>query len=143
MNPINRRNLFLPIDRPTVLSKGDHVRVMMHILPRELAITWKVEVWEDDATCRDQPPGLRKARFAHSTLQGMLLSQESLQRTQPHFIPKLSLWGEAQRSVLTLCDGQSALAEIEQEVYRRHHGLFGSLGKAEAFVAKVIARCSM
>jgi hypothetical protein len=142
-NPINRRNLFLPIDRPTGLRKGDHVQVMMHILPSELVVTWKVEVWGDDDNRCDQPQGLKKIRFSHSTLQGMLISQENLQRTQPHFIPTLSLWGEAQRSVLTLCDGQRALSEIEQEVYRRHYRLFGSLGKAEAFVAKVIARYSM
>jgi hypothetical protein len=73
----------------------------------------------------------------------MLISQENLQRTQPHFIPKLSPWGEAQRSVLTLCDGQRALSEIEQEVYCRHYRLFGSIDKAEAFVAKIIARYSM
>jgi 16S rRNA G966 N2-methylase RsmD len=142
-NPINRRNLFLPIDRPTVVGKGDHVRVMMHILPREGVVTWKLEVWGDDDKRRDQPQRLRKARFSHSTLQGMLISQENLQRTQPNSIPKLSPWGEAQRSVLTLCDGERALSEVEQEVYRRHQRLFDSLGKAEAFVAKVIARHSM
>lgn len=134
-NPLDRRNLFLPIDRPTALRRGDHVRVMMHILPSELVVTWKVEVWGDDDN--------RCERFSHSTVQGMLISRENLQWTQPHFIPKLSLWGEAQRSVLTLCDGQRTLSEIEQEVYHRHHGLFGSLGKAEAFVAKVIARYAM
>jgi hypothetical protein len=116
---------------------------MMHILPRELVVTWKVEVWGDDDKRWDQPQGLRRTRFSHSTLQGMLISQENLQRTQPHFIPKLSPWGEAQRSVLTLCDGQRALSEIEQEVYRRHDRLFSSLGAAEAFVAKVIARYSL
>lgn len=142
-NPINRRNLFLPIDCPTVVGKGDHIRVMLHILPSELVVTWKVEVGGDDDNRGNQPQGLKKIRFSHSTLQGMLISQENLQRTQPHFIPKLSPWGEAQRSVLTLCDGQRALSEIEQEVYRRHYRLFGCLGKAEAFVAKVIARYSM
>ena len=115
----------------------------MHILPGERVVTWQVEVWEDDDNHWDQPHRLRKARFSYSTLQGMLISQENLQRTQPHFIPKLSPWGEAQCSVLTLCDGQRTLSEIEQEVYRRHDRLFGSLGKVEAFVAQVIARYSM
>ena len=142
-NPINRRNLFFPIDCPTTLRKSDHIRVMMHILPRERVVTWKVEIWGDADNRRDQGPGLCKLRFSHSTLWGMLLSQENLQRTQPHFIPKLSLWGEAQHSVLTLCDGQRSLSEIEQEVYRRYHRLFESLGKAEAFVAKVIARYAL
>jgi protein arginine N-methyltransferase 1 len=142
-NPINRRNLFLPIDHPPVVGKGDHIQTMLRILPSAPVVTWQVEVWGDDENRGNQPQGFKKIRFSHSTLQGMLISQENLQRMQPHFIPKLSPWGEAQRSVLTLCDGQRALSEIEQEVYRRHYRLFGSLGKAEAFVAKVIARYSM
>jgi hypothetical protein len=73
----------------------------------------------------------------------MLISKEHLQRTQPHFIPKLSPWGEARLSVLSLCDGQRALAEIEQEVYHRHPKLFRSLGEASAFVAEVITRYSV
>jgi hypothetical protein len=116
---------------------------MMHIMPTESAVTWKVEVWGEDDCRWGQPQRLRKAQFSHSTLQGMLISQENLRRTQPHFIPKLSAWGEAQRSVLTLCDGQRTLSEIEHEVYRIHPRLFASPGKAEAFVAKVIARYSM
>jgi hypothetical protein len=142
-NPINRSNLFLPIDCPTVLRRGEQIRVMMHIMPSESAVTWKVEVWGEDDCRWGQPQRLRKAQFSHSTLQGMLISQENLRRTQPHFIPKLSAWGEAQRSVLTLCDGQRTLSEIEHEVYRIHPRLFASPGKAEAFVAKVIARYSM
>jgi 16S rRNA G966 N2-methylase RsmD len=141
-HPINRKNLFLPIERPTTVGKGDHVRVMMHILPNERVISWKVDVGGDDNR-GDQPQSLRQSRFSHSTLQGTLLSQENLQRTQPHFIPKLSPWGEAQRSVFTLCDGQRTLSQIEQEVYHLYPNLFGSLGKAEAFVAKVIAGNSM
>jgi Ribosomal protein L11 methyltransferase (PrmA) len=142
-NPINRRNLFLPIDRPSVLRKCDQIRVMIHILPSEGVMTWKLEVWGDDDNRGNQSQGLKKMRFSHSTLQGMLIPQENLRRTQPHFIPTLSPGGEAQHSVLSLCDGQRTLSEIEQEVYRRHYRLFGSLDKTEAFVAQVIARYSM
>jgi protein arginine N-methyltransferase 1 len=141
-HPINRRQLFLPIDHPTAVRTGDQVRIMLHLLTSALAVTWQVEVWGDDDNRRDQSQGLKQTRFSQSTLQGILLSQENLRRTQPDFIPQLSPWGEAQRLVLTLCDGQRALSEIEQEVYRRHERLFGSLDTAEAFVAKVIARYS-
>jgi hypothetical protein len=73
----------------------------------------------------------------------MLICKEDLQRTMPHFIPKLSPWGEARLSVLSLCDGQTALLEIEQEVYHSHPKLFRSLGEAAAFVAEVVTRYSM
>ncbi|MDD5559562.1 class I SAM-dependent methyltransferase [Candidatus Methylomirabilis sp.] len=132
---INRRNVFFPVDRPVGLEKGDRVRIKMQILPSELVITWEVEVWGmADA---------RKARFTHSTFHGMLICKEDLERTQPHFIPKLSPWGDARRSILNLCDSQRTLAEIEQEIYSHYPELFRSLGEAAAFVAEVITRYSL
>lgn len=132
---INRRNVFFPIGRPVALEKGDRVRIKMQILPSELVVTWEVEVWGEADT--------RKARFTHSTFQGMLLCKEDLERTRPYFIPKLSPWGEARRSILNLCDGGRTLAEIEHEVYSHHPELFRSLGEAAAFVAEVITRYSL
>jgi hypothetical protein len=132
---INRRNVFFPIDRPVDLEKGDRVQITMQILPSELVVTWDVEVLGDADT--------KKARFTHSTFHGMLLCKEDLERTQPHFIPKLSPWGEARRSILDLCDGGRTLAEIEHEVYSHHPELFCSLGEAAAFVAEVITRYSL
>ena len=70
----------------------------------------------------------------------MLICKEDIQRTQPHFVPKLSPWGEARRSVVNLCDGQRSLAEIEHELYQRHPQLFPSLEKAAEFVAEVVTR---
>jgi hypothetical protein len=132
---ITRRNVFFPIDRPVGLEKGDRVQIKMQILPSELVVTWKVEVWGDADT--------RKARFTHSTFQGMLLCKEDLQRTQPHCIPKLSPWGEARRSILNLCDGRKTLAEIEQEIYRDYRELFLSVDRAAAYVAEVITQYSL
>ncbi len=140
---INRMNVFFPIDRPVSLAKGSSLQIMMDILPAELLVTWRVEV-SGETDDPDYPkPGNGRQRFRHSTLQGMLICKEDLQRTQPHFVPKLSLWGEARRSVVNLCDGHRTLSAIEQEVYCRHPQLFPSLGKAAAFVAEVITRYSV
>jgi len=140
---INRMNVFFPIDRPVELAKGDSVRIMMQIVPTELIVTWKVEVWGEAEKHQEQGQPVKKAGFTHSTFQGMLVSKEDLQKTQPHFIPKLSPWGEARRSVVNLCDGRKTLAEIEQETYRLHPQLFPSLGKAAEFVAEVVTRYSV
>jgi SAM-dependent methyltransferase len=138
--PINRMNVFFPIDQAVTLEKGDRVRIAMHIVPAELMITWKVAVCGDTDNRQGGEQGATKAWFTHSTFQGMLICREDLQRTQPQFIPKLSPWGEARLSVLSLCDGQRALSEIEREVYHRHPKLFRSLGEASAFAAEVITR---
>jgi Ribosomal protein L11 methyltransferase (PrmA) len=99
-HPINRMNVFFPIDRPVTLEKGDRVQITMHIVPTELIVTWKVDVWGNTDTRQGQERCTRKAQFRHSTFQGMLICKEDLQKTQPEFIPKLSPWGKAR---LTVC----------------------------------------
>jgi hypothetical protein len=142
-HPINRMNVFFPIDRPVALVKGDRVRISMDIIPSETMVMWKIEVWEKTETHDGKDLRVKKTEFTHSTFKGMLISKEDLQKTHPHFIPKLSAWGEARRSVVTLCDGERQLSDIELEVYRLHPKLFPSLAKAAEFVAEVVTRYSL
>ena len=135
---IQRRNVFFPIVAPVPVSAGDTVLVTMKIRPREVFVDWTVEVREKP---QDQGmPGRTLARSAHSTFQGMLLSQATLRRAQPHSVPVLTARGEARRSILELCDGRRSLSEVESEVYRRHRELFAHPGLAAAFVAEVVTR---
>ncbi|WP_447972601.1 50S ribosomal protein L11 methyltransferase [Nitrospira sp. Kam-Ns4a] len=124
--PIDRHGVFFPLDRPVELMEGDRVRVRMDIRPADTLVTWNVTV-----------PG--KVHEAHSTFQGMLLCEEDLRKTKPSFVPRLTPWGEARLSVLILCDGRRTLAEVEQEVYKRHPTLFRSAAEAAKFVAEVVA----
>jgi protein arginine N-methyltransferase 1 len=133
---IDRRNVFFPLDRPIPVQTGDSVTVTMHILPVQIAVTWTIEIHKV-GTPSHEPP-----RFTHSTLKGMLISREDLQRTHPTFVPTLSPWGTARLTVLTLCDGKRPLAHIEQELLRRHPDLFPSLSNAATFVAEVVTRYS-
>jgi len=129
--PISRRQVFFPIGRPVALDKHDEIRVRLRIRPAGTIVSWTVDVRGGRAS---------KGRFGHSTFQGMLLCREDLDRTDLGFVPRLTPWGEARRSVLELCDGRQALAEIEREVLRRHPTLFGSLAEAAAFVTEVVTR---
>ncbi len=131
--PINRRNVFFPIDQPVSVAPGDQVKVDMRILPRDTMVTWDVELWRG---------GTRQARFSHSTFHGMLLSAEDLRRTRPGFVPKLTAWGQARLTVLTLCDGQRTVAEVEAELQRLHPELFRTSAEAAEFAAEVITRYS-
>ena len=130
---IDRRNVFFPLDQPVSVTAGDSVRVTMHILPVQIAVSWTVEVQKKDATGQDP------LRYTHSTLNGMLISREDLRRTHPTFVPTLTPWGTARLTVLTLCDGKRPLAEIEQELLHRHANLFPSLSHAATFVAEVVS----
>jgi type I protein arginine methyltransferase len=134
---VDRRNIFFPLDRPVSVQAGDAVIVTMQILPVQIAVTWKVEVRKQDRTEAEHP------RVTHSTLKGMLIAREDLQRTHPAFVPTLSPWGTARQTVLTLCDGTRPLAQIERELLHRHPDLFPSLSNAATFVAEVVTRYSV
>jgi hypothetical protein len=135
---INRRQIYFPVDEPVEVKKDECVRMAMHVVPTESLVSWTVEVWNGGGG--NGSGRKRRATFRHSTFKGMLLCGEDLQRTRPAFVPKLSPWGDARLSVLTLCDGQRPLAEIEKEVYRRHPKLFRSPAEAATFVAEVVTR---
>jgi Ribosomal protein L11 methyltransferase (PrmA) len=141
--PINRMNVFFPIDRPVSIDEGDRVDISMHIMPADMVVTWRVEVRAAARTEDGQSSSISKGQFAHSTWKGMLICKEDLERTRRDSTPKLTPRGEARLSVLKLCDGQRALSEIEQEVYRRHPSLFRSVNEAAVFVAEVVTRYSM
>lgn len=127
---LNRRGVFFPIDRPTPVAPGDVVRVSMRVIPAETMIGWTVDVGG-------------RARFAHSTFAGMLVSREDLRRMDPRFVPTLTRRGAARLSVLSLCDGSRPLADVERELFRRHPDLFPSAVDAGAFVAEVVSRYAL
>jgi len=127
---INRRAVFFPVDPPTAVNAGDSVRVKMRISPADTLVNWRVEL-------ADRAGAVRK-KFSHSTFLGMLLCPEDLIKSRPDYVPKLTSWGMARRSVVNLCDGKRTIAEIEREVYELHRDLFASPGEASAFVHEVM-----
>lgn len=127
---INRRNVFFPIGQPLAIRADDRVELTMHIVSEDLRVTWNVAI--TDAA------GVEKGRFRHSTWRGMLLSREDLAKSRPDYVPRLTPWGRARRSVLELCEEGRTLAEVEQEFYQRHRELFASPAQAAHFVAEVI-----
>jgi hypothetical protein len=72
-------------------------------------------------------------------MRGMLLTGDDLLKTRPDFVPRLTRWGQARRSVVELCDGQRTIAEIEHEILQRHGDILDSLERASEFVAEVTA----
>jgi protein arginine N-methyltransferase 1 len=136
---INRRSTFFPVARPVSVEKDDRIGLTMTILPSQTVVSWTVQIWRAASTAE---PSRRTilAELSHSTMQGMLLSREDLQRTRPDFVPRLNSWGQARQTVLSCCDGTLPLATIEQDVLRLHSDLFPNLAAASAFVAEVVTR---
>ena len=134
---IHRRNVLFPIGRAVNVSRGDRVDVGFVILPHQVVVSWTVSI---SSNSKQGGRGRLKARFAHSTVNGMLISREDLSRTDPDGVPVLSRWGEARQTVLELCDGTRTLREVEAGVLRRHHDLFSTADDAAVFAAEVITR---
>jgi hypothetical protein len=127
---INRRNVFLPLERPIPLAAGDEIRLAIRIRPGDMLVTWAVEARTAAGVFREQ----------HSTLEGMLLTREEVRAHDPASRPRLTPRGLARQTLLSLCDGRHSLAEIEREVRRRHGDLFETDAQAQAFVAEVVTR---
>ena len=83
---INRRNVFLPIERPVEVKTGDRVEVRLHVRPQDLIVSWSGEVWKASAETNDQP----LAKFGQSTFKGMLVDRDAIQRTEPSSVPRLT-----------------------------------------------------
>lgn len=129
---IDRANAVFPIGRAVPVEKSDTIDVVMHIHPEAATFAWTVEIRRRDGTASE--------RFAHSTLQGTLLSRDGLRRTRPDATPRLCRWGDATSTVLRLCDGRNTLSEIEQAVSNSYPELFQTRDRAAAFVAEVVGR---
>ena len=130
-NRINRRNVFFPLHDAIPARAGDRVIVSMFIRPASRVVRWRVHVHRGSAIIHMTDT---------STLKGMLLSRDDLERTRPDFRPALNEAGLARRTVVDLCDGVRSNAEIEREVFDRHPRLFRSIDEATAFVAEVVTR---
>ncbi|MGZ6211260.1 MAG: 50S ribosomal protein L11 methyltransferase, partial [Candidatus Binataceae bacterium] len=119
---IKRRAWYMPIERPVALETGDSVRAMVHLMPVEEMVTWRVEV-----TSRD---GVAKAKSTHSTFKGTLIAKEDLHRMRPDYVPRLSAQGEMRRSILELCDGARSARRIAEEIRQRFAENFQSAADA-------------
>lgn len=128
---INRRNVFFPLQNAVDVRSGDSVSVSMFIRPELLVVRWRVEIRRGKDLLHTTDT---------STFNGMLLSPQSKERTQPGFRPSLTAAGEARRTVVNLCDGGHTIAEIEREVLKRHPAVVKSESEAALFVAEVVTR---
>ena len=127
---IQRNQVFLPIAEAIPVKAGDRIKAAIMARPRDHLIAWVVEF---PATSQ---------RFAHSTWQSQLLTQEQLLQANPERVPRLGRTGRATATVLAYCDGQRTVAQIEAAVLRDHPDLFPSPEEISRFVAKVLGRDS-
>ena len=125
---INRPQAFLPIDAALLVKAGDRLDVIVMARPADHMIAWVVA----------HPASGR--RFSHSTWQGDLLDREQIVRSNPEHIPHVSRIAHSRNLVLSYCDGQRSVAQVQEAVLRDHPALFPSTEEITRFVTTVLSR---
>ncbi len=125
--PLERPQAFLPLETPVSVSQGD--RILATIMARHVdnLIGWVVELPDSGQ------------RYVHSTFNGLLLDREALTRAHPDRVARLNDRGRVRQIVLSYCDGQRTIAEVQALIERDHPALFPSKQGAAAFIARVLA----
>ncbi len=124
---LNRPQSFFPLDVPVTVEAGDRINVTVMARPRDNVTGWIIELPKSGQ------------RFAQTTFNGLLLDKEALNRAQPDRVAKLNDRGRARQIVLSYCDGQCTLAEVQALVLKEHPDLFPSAQATNAFVELVLS----
>ena len=124
---IDRPQAFFPLDAPVKVTAGERVRVTMMARHQDHVIAWVIEL-----------PDAGK-RFTHTTFNGLLLDSEALTRAQPDRVARLNDRGRARQVVLSYCDGERTVGEIQEIVRREHPGLFPTGMAATSFITQVLS----
>ena len=125
---LERPQAFLPLDAPLTVTAGERINVTVMARHQDHVIAWVIEL-----------PDAGK-RFTHTTFNGLLLDSEALTRAQPERVAKLNDRGRGRQVVLSYCDGQRTVAEIQEIVAREHPELFPTAMAATSFITQVLSR---
>ena len=130
----NYSQVFLPVSQPIAVTEGD--RLEIHVSSYDSFYwRWKIDILR---SARSE----KSLRFDHSTFLGFPLSADALRKIAPDHAPRLSPRGEAERLVLSLSNGDTSIADLEDRIGAHYPELFRSKQDVTSFVAEIIARCA-
>ena len=121
-----RPQAFFPVDRPVPVKSGAAIRVTVMIRHEDGVIGWIVELPHSGET------------FSHTTFNGLILDNSSLNRGRPDRIARLNDRGRARQIVLSYCDGKQTVEQVEALVIQDHPDLFPSARATSTFVRSVL-----
>ncbi|WP_156862262.1 methyltransferase [Casimicrobium huifangae] len=125
---IRRAQAFLPIDEAIAVRAGSMLDVSVMARPADNLIAWTVS------------DPLSGRQFSQSTWRGEIIGRAQFSRNQPDHVPQLSASGKARNCVLSYCDGQRSVAQVQEAVLLNHPNLFPSRDEIVRFVTSVLRR---
>ena len=123
---LERPQAYLPLSSPAPVSAGDPVNITVMARPLDSVIGWLVELPRTGE------------RFSQTTFNGLLLDSKALTRAHSDRVAKLNDRGQARQVILSYCDGQRTVAEIQALVQREHADLFPTERATAAHVLQVL-----
>jgi protein arginine N-methyltransferase 1 len=125
---IDRPQAFLPLDAPVAVRAGERIRAAIMARHLDNVLGWTIELPDTDK------------RFAHTTFNGELLDENALTRARPDRVARLNVRGRARQIVLSYCDGERSIADVQEAVSREHPDLFPTAQALSTFITQVLAR---
>ena len=125
---LNRPQAYLPLEEPVEIKAGQRIEATVMVRPHDHVIAWVGELPDTGQ------------RFSHTTFNGLLLDEVTLNRSRPDRVAKLNDRGRARQVILGFCDGSRTVAEIEELVLGDHPDLFPSQQALQTFIRDVLAR---
>jgi protein arginine N-methyltransferase 1 len=122
-----RPQAFLPIETAAEIKAGEIVQATVFARPADNVIGWVVTLPERDRS------------YSHNTFNGLLLARDALLRAQPDRPATLNDRGKAHQVVLSYCDGERTVQEIQYLVQRDHPKLFPSAQATAAFILQTLS----
>jgi protein arginine N-methyltransferase 1 len=132
--PMSWSHLILGVESPAAVRSGDRVEAAVRAgdFGDRTIVVW--DIWLRDAL------GQCRAEFHHSTFYGLPLTKGEHRGFASGAVPALSVRGQAELTVLTLCDGFRSLEEIIVGTLKAHGDLFANPRDAGNFVLRTLAR---
>ncbi len=124
---------FFPWSEPVSISIGDTIAVALRC---DLVGTY--HLWRWQTIIRNQTN--IKADFKQSTFLAMPLSQSSLHKRAPDYVPQLSQDGQIRQFVLSLMDGTTSVAGIADKAADHFSSRFIDRDEVQRIVADLSER---
>lgn len=124
---LDRPQAFLPLESTLIVKAGERIHATVMARHLDSVIGWVIELPDSGQ------------RFSHTTFNGLLLNGAALERIRPDRIANLNDRGRARQVVLSYCDGQRTVADIEALISQDHPELLPSAEATSAFVTQVLS----
>ncbi len=123
---LDRPQAFFPIETPVSIKDGETVKATVMIRHEDGVIGWVVELPHSGG------------KFTHTTFNGLLLDNSTLNQGRPDRIASLNDRGRARQIVLSYCNGKQTIEEVEASVIQDHPKLFPSAKATSMFIREVL-----